>query len=154
MKKLLILSAIMLTTLVSFTQVKNTLHPYIGVGTSLSSNTLSYAGEVGVYNNKAWYAATVSTYDAGRTNPVYVGGKVYLKVAQHSTIDLFGYGGVSVNVDKPHNIVFEPGVAAVFNFGNFGPQVSFGLPLNENGVLFKPLTMSLGVSVNYFFSGK
>lgn len=149
MKNFIVALVLVLTASVATAQRYS---PYAGVGVTLSEVT--YTAEVGATSANSRYAATLAVPDSGNT--VSLGAKGYWRLANRATenvVDVFATGGVSaalVSGNKP--LTIEPGLAAVFNFGQFRPQVSVGFPIEQNAVFRnRPLGFTAGLSVNYVF---
>lgn len=157
MKKILLFIAALLLVAFAFCQPKPTLpksyDPYVSAGVSLSSAVWSPGIELGIYNDKDWFAVGAYTY---RNTPssayeTYSQFKWYHKVASNGLIDVFGYSALDVKLDKTKNIIFEPGAVIVFNIRpKFAPQISLTTPIGENTTPFKPALLSAGISLNYW----
>lgn len=129
--------------------VVNTFEPYIGVGTTLSSGQHGYGGELGIYSNKVWYAVGVSTTDVPGDNPWFASFKAYYKVSGEGFAEAFIFGAANVRIHDSKALSFEPGGAVVFNVSKrLAPQVSLSFPTGENGILWRPLSMNLGLGLN------
>lgn len=148
MKKILVVAAVVLAGLSAKAQYT----PYLNVGAGISTNVVSYTGELGVENNRSRYAATVTSSTSSPENVWSVGPKGYWKISskRDKTVELFATGAIDVALVDSHPLTITPGVAAKFNLGGFAPQVSLGLPFRENSVLReRPVGLVAGVSVNF-----
>lgn len=156
MKKALLALSLIATTLGSFAQDKSKMRPYVGAGAGLSGGIATYGGEVGCWNDKIWVAVVYeNTPDAVAPNHVsYIGPKFYRKLSHFGkSTDVFAYGAVKVGIDnKSLPLVFEPGLAAVFNFtDNLALQWSFSSPIYENTTVFAPTYLSSSLGLCWFF---
>lgn len=152
MKKFIVLAAFVLASLCGVAQ-HVAYQPYVSGGTTLSSGTLSYGAEVGMYANKVWYSLGASFYeDNASTNQWYGSIKAYYKIGHQGFVDDYVWGAANVHISKDRAISFEPGVCAVFNISDhWAPQVSLSFPIYENTKsVWKPLQMNLGVGINYW----
>lgn len=154
MKKILLIT-ILLGALFTVTAQKDYKYkPYVGVGTTLSSNQMYYGAEVGVYNDKAWFSVGATTWAQTQRDKFHWTGsfKSYYKIASQGIVDEFAWAAVNVTLDRDKAISFEPGAAIVFNiWDKFAPQVSFSLPIAENSTsVWRPLNMNFGISLNYW----
>lgn len=151
MKKLILASIILVSAMTGFAQ-KSNYSTYVSVGSSLSSSTLSYGGEVGIYNDKAWFALGTSASKAeGTTKTAWVGSfKTYFKLKNYNIVDLYAYNGVNVTINKSKVLGFEPGLVTVFNVSKkWAPQLSLTAPVYEN-TNFNFTALSVGISLNYW----
>jgi hypothetical protein len=151
MKKFLIVSlSLMMITAVNAQSSKY--EPYVGIGASLSSGTIGEGAEIGMYNEKTWFAFTVNTVELVDQREWYGGVKVYYRLGHSGIIDTYGYGGVNVHLEKDKALSFEPGIAVVLNISNrLAPQFTLGIPIQENtNSAFKPLPLSFGVGLNFW----
>lgn len=151
-KGLLLVFTMLCLSFTSQAQGKN-YQPYLNAGASLSSGVTSLGGEVGFYNNKAWYAVGISTGSSQKTS-WYLSPKGYWKLtgSKESDVDGYFWSAVNVALDRTHALSVEPGVAAVFNITKkFAPQLSLSFPVGENSVLRgRPLQVNFGLSINYW----
>lgn len=138
----------MITTGFSQTEYK----PYIGAGSNLTTGTFSYGAEAGIYNNKAWFAFGASTYEVNDKFYWTVSAKAYYKIASQGIVDEFIYNAVNVTADSERAFSYEPGVAVVFNVTkHWAPQFTLSTPMYENTKVFRKITPSVGLGLNYFF---
>lgn len=129
--------------------------PYISVGPSVSSGTVTYGSEIGVYKDKMWYSVVGEVYkDAQGHNQYYTGPKIYYNFYSPAKfVDFYTYVAAKLHVIQHPDIVVESGVASVFNIGkHFALQLSLSSPVPENTILFKPIYISTGVSINWWIN--
>lgn len=150
MKKLLLsFSAIALTLIVN----AQTFTPYVNAGAGISTNVLSYTGQVGAKSVNSRYALTTISVTQSGDNLWKVGAIGYWKVNKAKAVDVFATGQVDMALNTNHDVTLTPGLATVFNFKSaFKPEVSIGFPISENSVFRnRPLGVVAGISLNYTF---
>lgn len=148
-KFLVVFLVLTMSAVCSFSQ-KTSYSPYISAGASVSSGVITYGAELGVYNDKAWFAVGASEYQLNDKSYWTGSFKTYLKIKSYGTVDLFGYNSVNISIDKSKALGFEPGFVTVFNISKrFAPQFSLTAPVSEN-TNFKFSTLSAGLSLNFW----
>lgn len=171
MKRLLLLLAGIAMSVMTFAQSMDTyaeaqqdkLRPYIGPGIGLSGGLATRSMEVGVWNDKVWYAVVYENTAKADTSMVaktYFGPKFYHKVKTYNKVDMFLYFATKIGIsDKKPPLQFEPGTCLVWNVTkHIGLQWSISLPLYETKTILgyaNPNILSSGLSTsfaaNWFF---
>lgn len=147
MKKFILLAVIALTAFVTGVQAQNSTkyEPYIGGGVSISRGNFSQGGEIGIYNNRTWFAATYARAEGED----YAGVKAYYKLNNPNRpnfIDTYASLGTSFHLAQDKALTIEPGAAVVFNtFSRVAPQLSLSFPLNDQ---LKGGTAVFGAGIN------
>lgn len=175
MKRLLLLLAGIAMSFMTFAQSMDTyaeaqqdkLRPYIGPGIGLSGGLATRSMEVGVWNDKVWYAivyentpnvkfdSTMSGYyDTAKHNTIYIGPKFYRKVKTYNKVDMFIYAATKIGINENGKLPlqFEPGACLVWNVtSHIGLQWSFSSPMYENVFLLNKPSLSTSFAANWFF---
>lgn len=147
MKKVIFLLLMISTCFAVEAQYK----PYVSAGASLGSSVFSYGAELGIYQEKVWYAVGASAYENNKKAEWSVYAKAYRKVAKFSNVTTFATGTVSTLVTPARTLSFSPGIATVFNLGEkFAPQFTVDFPLYENRPIYQNLPLVVGLSINYW----
>ena len=150
---LLLVATSLLTVSLTASSQSNKFEPYLGVGATLSSGQFSQGAEVGIYNNRTWFAATVSTVDQFNDRQWYGGVKTYYKISGRTQmVETYLSTAVGVHLAKDAAITLEPGAAVVVNLSDrVAPQFSVGFPISENTTSpLKPLTVNFGIGLNFW----
>ena len=170
MKRLLFLLAGIAMSFMTFAQSMDTyaeeqqdkLRPYVGPGIGLSGGSYTGSMEVGVWNDKVWYAIVyentpgfkgddVKYYDTTTHNAVYIGPKFYRKVRTYNKVDMFLYAATKIGINESGKLPlqFEPGACLVWNVTkHIGLQWSFSTPMYQR--LSDPY-LSTSFAANWFF---
>ena len=171
MKKLLLLLAGIAMSFMTFAQSMDTyaetqqdkLRAYAGPGVGLSSGLVTRSFDIGLWNDKVWYAIVCENTPKADTSMVaqtYVGPKFYRKVKTYNKVDMFLYFATKIGIsDNKPPLQFEPGTCFVWNITkHIGLQWSTSLPLYETKTSFgyvNPNILSPGLSTsftaNWFF---
>ena len=143
-------------------QQQDKFRAYVGPGVGLSSGLATRSMEVGVWNDKVWYAIVYENTPKADTKSYansYIGPKFYRKVKTYNNVDMFLYFATKVGIsDNKPPLQFEPGTCFVWNVTkHIGLQWSTSLPLYENkfteysisGLLNPGLSTSF--AANWFF---
>lgn len=132
--------------------------PYISVGASVSSKLPTYGAELGFYGSRVWVAALwESTFlkdnEYGGDFINYTGIRAYYKLSSYEDglVDLYVNTAGKIGL-KYADFVFEPGLSTVVSFTeHVGLQFNLSTPIYENTSVFKPIYLSGGLSLNYWF---
>lgn len=147
MKKILFVLLITAATFCASAQTT----PYLSTGASLSSQVLTEGVELGCFDALNSYSVTVESYEVSGKRQWYAGPKYYRKtfsVGKNSGFYLSG--ALKVHLSDNTDIVFEPGAALITSLSKrTSIQVSVSTPIYENTVLFKPIGLSGGISLNW-----
>ena len=117
----------------------------------MSGGLYSLGGELGIYEEKAWFAvgySTVKGHGANAERFHYASAKSYFKLGSQSIVDTYAYGAVNLGLVSDQPLSFEPGLAAVFNISKkLAPQISVSAPIDQE---FKSGILAFGLSLNYW----
>lgn len=151
MKKIILMITVVLGLALSTTA--QTFTPYVNGGLSVSTNVLSYNGQIGASSEKSRYAATVSSVTAPKGNLWRVGAIGYWKLNKNEVASIFATGKAQMDLNRFHALTLTPGLAAIFNSkGALRPEINVGFPIRENSVFRnRPLGVEAGLGLNYSF---
>lgn len=170
MKRLLLLLTGIAMSFMTFAQSLDTyaeaqqdkLRAYVGPGIGLSGGLATRSMEVGVWNDKVWYAVVYENTPNADTTAyasTYIGPKFYRKVRTYNKVDMFLYFATKIGIsDNKPPLQFEPGTCFVWNVTkHIGLQWSTSLPFYENKLanysasgLLNP-GLSTSFAANWFF---
>ena len=130
-------------------QQQDKLRPYVGPGIGLSDGLYTGSMEVGVWNDKVWYAIVYENTPGGEPT-TYIGPKFYRKVRTYNKVDMFLYAATKIGIsDNKPPLQFEPGTCLVWNVTkHIGLQWSFSTPMYQR--LSDPY-LSTSFAANWFF---
>lgn len=130
-----------------------TFEPYINGGVGLSSDVLSYSGQLGAKSKNSRYALSATSVTQSGDNLWRLGGVGYWKINKGTSVDVFATGQADMTLTNAHTLTLTPGLATVFNFkSQLKPELSIGFPIQENSVFRnRPLGVVAALSLNYTF---